>query len=444
MRNSDKNNYFSGGLAELVSSPTQITYSFLKIWFTSENSVGKAMKLLNLPYKKTSIPILKIYDGNLVIDLKNEEETLYSKTLFKYKYQENLSQTPKQIIDPLKLINPACTFNTLKILLNQSRWIANQEKIIKQYEDLINNIPEKEISEVKNISKFLEDEIWPKVIAVGFLAEFYNQLLIKDFGKDYHEVNSYISSEVSKNDWFFNSISDQEKVRKNILSFEEFIKKYGLRSDIDYELTSPRWHEVKDEIKNRIIEFNHPEKEINVNDKFAGKKIVKTNISVQRLRSEAKRKTLFYINLLRQALLKKSKNQKIDKLENYEYDIQDAKLVPARSKEKVDIKITKLQRSGKGMPASYGKADGKTLIVENNFIKIPPNTIGIFSNASPQFAFQYPKCKGMIFLTGGLTSHGVIVAREFGIPALIDPSAKGIKNGTSVIISGETGKWKTS
>ena len=67
--------------------------------------------------------------------------------------------------------------------------------------------------------------------------------------------------------------------------------------------------------------------------------------------------------------------------------------------------------------------------------------IGIFPNASPEFATIYPKCKGMIFLKGGQTSHGAIVAREFRIPSLIDMMAEGIPDGTVVQLNGAKGEW---
>jgi phosphoenolpyruvate-protein kinase (PTS system EI component) len=48
----------------------------------------------------------------------------------------------------------------------------------------------------------------------------------------------------------------------------------------------------------------------------------------------------------------------------------------------------------------------------------------------------------MIFLRGGQTSHGSIVAREFGIPAIIDNKAQGIKDGVILEMDGDAGEWR--
>ncbi len=85
---------------------------------------------------------------------------------------------------------------------------------------------------------------------------------------------------------------------------------------------------------------------------------------------------------------------------------------------------------------------GKILHITNNIENISDNIIGIFPNASPEFASQYPKCKGLIFLKGAQTSHGAIVAREFGIPALIDDTIEKILNGQEIELDGEKGTWK--
>ena len=85
---------------------------------------------------------------------------------------------------------------------------------------------------------------------------------------------------------------------------------------------------------------------------------------------------------------------------------------------------------------------GKALHIQTTDAEIPSGIIGIFPNASPTYSILYTKCLGLIFLRGGQTSHGAIVAREFGIPALIDPNASVIPNAIPVSMNGEMGTWE--
>jgi pyruvate,water dikinase len=110
---------------------------------------------------------------------------------------------------------------------------------------------------------------------------------------------------------------------------------------------------------------------------------------------------------------------------------------------KSDALVESYPSNGTGKAVSVGKAKGMVLNIVNSNQQINKNTVGIFPNASPEFTHQFPKCVGIIFQKGGVTSHGAIVAREFGIPAIIDPNAK-IPDNTAIEINGTTGQWSTS
>lgn len=448
-KNNQSGNYYSGGLAEFVPSPTVLTYSFLKNWFTGKGSIGCAMKILGLLNADTELPVLELIDGDLVINLSNEEKTLYGKTIFKYKKQNYIHETPQLTIDITKIVNPGYLVNTLSMIISQSKWITNPENSIATAEKLLRTIPE-EVGEedISRIDVMLKDKIWPVVIAIGLLSEFYNQLIIKSARKNLQTINKYISNKVALNDWFFKSIADQEEVQKNKLSFSGFIKKYGIRSDKDYELTSPRWHEIqgtiKDRIKNHTTSITNQEESLSVNNKF--QQTIDTSIKLQILRSEAKRKALVYIDYLRKKILERTKGRTdISQLTREEIITNQLPKPVKQNKTRAKKKkknILDLPLAGKGIGISQGNADGIVKNILSNEMNVIKGTIGIFPNASPEFAIQYPKCSGMIFLKGGLTSHGAIVAREFGIPALIDHKAEGITDGKLIELNGATGEWR--
>ncbi len=428
---SDIKNYYSGGLAELVSHPTPSTFLFLEKWFSGKGSIGRAMRILRLPSRRTSECIFDLKDGELYVNLKNEENTLYKWTIFTYQDQASIHSTPRLTINFWKLLNPLCLYNTVRIIITQSIWIAYPQKTLEHMEKLVFKIPPVTPgADLDMTDKILRKKVWPSVIAVGMVSEFFSQYLEKESKGLFTKINHFISQEVSRDDWFFSSLRDQEKVKKNEMTFDEYIEKYGIRSDQDYELTSPRWHEVPEIIKERIQKSNpFPQKneELGIEVSHKIDALIHISIRLQILRSEAKRKTLIHIDRLRSEMLKNSVTS-----------------MPIEPKTEHRTKKSKKNTlpGNTGTSVSSGKVTGRVLRVMDNSQKIPKGTIGIFSNASTEFTIQFPKCVGMIFLRGGQTSHGAIVAREFGIPAIIDEKAEGITDGAELELNGDTGEWK--
>lgn len=426
-----KVSYYNGGFAEIVSSPSDITYSYLKEWFNGKSSLGKAMKILGLPYQEINLPILELIEGELVVNLQNEERTIYANSLFKYGKQNNLDDTPKLIVDPFKLLNPLSWISTLSILIRQSIWISSPKKVVKFAKGFVENIPEVTEKDSANIDQILKDDIWPQLIALGFLSEFFNQLIKQDSSVDFSSIHSYVSGKQAVDDWFYLSISEQKKVKDKKLSFDNYIKEYGKRADKDYELSCPRWYEIKDIIKKRINELSgnfsiqHTDENFYHNLSKNLKSYIDALIDLQILRSEAKRKALLGIDILRKKI-----KQKIDLSSNLRKSVQT----------EVTNKLN-IQSGSHGQAVSAGIVWGRVKHIIGNDQLIPEGCICIFPSASPEFSIQYPKCKGMIFLKGGQTSHGSIVAREFGIPALIESEANGLKDGVLISINGTEGSW---
>ena len=446
-RNSSEGNFYRGSFAEFVLQPSLLSYSFFKDWFAGSGSLGKAMKLLKLPFENITESVLEMHNNELVVNLLIEEKTLYRKTIFSYATQTSYDDQPKLIINFFKLFNPICVLNTINILLQQSQWIAKPNDSLILAKSLVDSIPAKhDALTIEELDLLLKKKVWPNVIAVGLLSEFYSQLLARESKENYQEISSYISNSVTRRDWFFKSISNQSLVNTNQMSFDNYFEKYGMRSDKDYELTSPRWEEIRDVIKKRIENSavsTLSQKQMPTVDKKTNR-LITTTLELQLLRSEAKRKTLIHFNQLRQLILEKTNGAEdvggITKEELLHGDLEDIKKI-SRKKEDVS-EVTSSENHGKGISVCIGRAKGVVKNISNNDMEVGKGTIGIFPNASPEFATQYPKCSGMIFLRGGQTSHGSIVAREFGIPAIIDNKAQGIKDGVILEMDGDAGEWK--
>ncbi len=439
--------YYYGGLAEIVNTPSQLTYSYIKEWFTGANSLGIAASMLNLPYSKTNNPVLELSNGELAVNLKNEEKTLYGSTIMEYEDYFDSSALPRLKLNLIKALNPKRLLGTAQILFTQASWVAHSEKTIAYAQHLIDTFPaEPKTANLDQLNVLISNKVWPRVIAVGMLSEFFHQMTLKEAKSESAQVSSYISFHLSKKDWFFQSIADQLKVKKGEMSFETYILSYGIRADRDFELTSPRWHEIPDTIKARIDESFEDGGKIQITPHIDNKKILELanhTITLQMLRSIAKQKALLQFNQLRQQLLgtqifvdsdtfstketsTKSSNKQAEITHTLEADLVD------------DVSPTQ----GIGTSVSRGNATGKVMHIISNDVQVPPGVVGIFPNASPEFAIQYPKCVGLIFLRGGQTSHGSIVAREFAIPAIIDKHAAYIPENSSVALNATHGEWK--
>lgn len=440
-------NLFSGGLAEFVSYPSDLTFSFFQDWFTGVKSVGKAMDILGLPYEGVSLPLLTKMHNDVYVNLSHEEQTLFRKTCFSYKQQIDFHDNPTLSFTPEKCFSVKNIINTLQLLFKQSIWIAYPDKTVQIARYLVDKIPENtEYHDIAEIDKNLSKHVFPYVIATGMLCEFYHQLIAHESKSVQTLTNTYISAEIQKRDWFFISIADQALVRNKTISFEEYIKQYGLRSDKDYELTSPRWHEIPEELNHRIYKNTTPLSvhSNNSQQKLFGEQLTTANTVIELLvlRSEAKKKALIHIDHLRKSILKNIKNKNLD-------TVTRSSLLGLQTTEPTIIEHVPdsllnnvASTHGKGRAISSGEVQGYAQIITSQYDSIKKETIGIFPNASPEFAILFPKCKGLIFLKGSATSHGAIVAREFGIPAIVDNNASFIENNTCIKINGSEGTWE--
>lgn len=95
-----------------------------------------------------------------------------------------------------------------------------------------------------------------------------------------------------------------------------------------------------------------------------------------------------------------------------------------------------------GLPLSAGIYEGKVRVVfDPNTSKLQEGEILVTESTNPAWTPLFITAKGLIMEYGGPVSHGGIVAREYGIPAVVGiPSATDLlKDGQMVRVNGETG-----
>ncbi|EHQ89643.1 PEP/pyruvate-binding domain-containing protein [Desulfosporosinus youngiae] len=97
-----------------------------------------------------------------------------------------------------------------------------------------------------------------------------------------------------------------------------------------------------------------------------------------------------------------------------------------------------------GVPVAAGKASGTARLVrhpaEGN--RLQPGDIMIAPSTDPGWTPLFLKAGAVVMETGGFLSHGAIVAREYGIPAVVNiPGVMGvIQEGWKVDVDGDEGK----
>ncbi|MBW4565494.1 MAG: hypothetical protein KME32_31295 [Mojavia pulchra JT2-VF2] len=103
-------------------------------------------------------------------------------------------------------------------------------------------------------------------------------------------------------------------------------------------------------------------------------------------------------------------------------------------------------RTLKGLPASPGQYEGIARLVLNpdDMAKVQPGEVVVARMTAPAYNVLLPIIKGIITDRGGLLSHAAIVAREYGLPAVVGcmDATKMIPNGARIQIDGAKGEVK--
>lgn len=95
-----------------------------------------------------------------------------------------------------------------------------------------------------------------------------------------------------------------------------------------------------------------------------------------------------------------------------------------------------------GTPVSSGIVEGRARVILNiNEAKIEEGDILITKFTDPSWTPIFVLVKGLVTEVGGMMTHGAVVAREYGLPAVagVDDATKLIKDGQRIRINGTEG-----
>ncbi len=107
--------------------------------------------------------------------------------------------------------------------------------------------------------------------------------------------------------------------------------------------------------------------------------------------------------------------------------------LPSQILSKTDV-VQGLEGRMKGMTACGGKVKGRAKVLASVLEagKLEKGDIMITRQTDPGWVVVFPLISGLIVERGGMLSHGAIVSREFGIPAIV-----GVVSATSLIKDGD-------
>ena len=81
------------------------------------------------------------------------------------------------------------------------------------------------------------------------------------------------------------------------------------------------------------------------------------------------------------------------------------------------------------------------IISPADFAKMKPGSILVCEMVTPAWTQLFPLAKGLVTDIGGMHAHGSIVAREYGIPAVMGTGniTKRIVSGQRITVDGDAG-----
>ena len=96
---------------------------------------------------------------------------------------------------------------------------------------------------------------------------------------------------------------------------------------------------------------------------------------------------------------------------------------------------------GTGASAGVVRAPARVVLGPQDFDKVAPGDIVIATASNPGWVPLFAIAGGFVTDTGGVLSHSAVIAREFGIPAVVGTreGTKRIVDGTTIEIDGATG-----
>jgi phosphoenolpyruvate synthase/pyruvate phosphate dikinase len=95
-----------------------------------------------------------------------------------------------------------------------------------------------------------------------------------------------------------------------------------------------------------------------------------------------------------------------------------------------------------GIPVSSGIFEGRArVVIKMEDTNIEEDDILITAFTDPSWSPLFVSVKGLVTEVGGMMTHGAVIAREYGLPAVfgVENATKLIKDGQKIRVNGTEG-----
>ncbi|MGK7942344.1 MAG: glycerol-3-phosphate acyltransferase [Crocosphaera sp.] len=397
-------------------------------------------------------------EWNLEKDFYQDYNDTYKAQLEQFQSQDINALSPQQLlqkIETILLLLKSATYYSILAPLS----LALRQAILQVSPQKLDNNGTPEIAALK---------------ALETLANKSNFLINREEIDNYNDLFSLLDS----------TASGQEIIKE----LNQIIDTYGYLSDVATDISIPCWGDDPERVKKLFIQLTINQNQINKNLKI-NQQNGKTAQVQRRLNLKGK-VTEVYSQFLAQLrwsflslgdyLIEKDMINKSQDIFNLTYDEIKEAMATIDSNNKTELKELIEQRQAtfkinqglknipyvvygnipkiieqnssmlinskvqlQGIGASFGTVEGYIKICQNfqQITELKKDTILVVPYVDSGWGPLLARASGIIAEVGGVLSHGAIIAREYGIPAVmnIDHATELLKEGQKVKIDGQQG-----
>jgi len=346
----------------------------------------------------------------------------------------------------------------------------------------------------KKLSRSIENNVSTEVgLALGDIA---------DSIRDNKEAKKYILSANTK--CFIEGLKKINGSEEIIQRYEQFIEKYGFRCSGEIDITRDRWKENQEQLRTFIISnlktltkgehytyYNEGKAEVEeILNSLYQKNVKSRKVEKFILRAKLYRKFLgvredpkyfwmkrFYI--YKKSLLKLARYlqeigaistvediyyltlEEIEKVLKENTSVNDY-ITSRRTEYKKNKKLSPPRiilsdgtvpyinnediinpSSLTGLAVSSGKIEGTVVVAETiESVDLTKGNILVTMFTDPSWTPFFTSIDGLITEIGGMMTHGAVITREYGIPAIVgvEGATKKLKTGDKIILDADTGR----